>query len=226
MERRGQARTNGRVSVAELTAPRSAATVVRLAPEFCTTRPMLRNTPTRYGLVSKSLHWAVFALVVYQFVSGNLMSRLGRSGTVLGLNQDHFYNWHKSIGLMVLGLAVLRIIWRHATPLPEWAVALTPAERTITRRLEAMLYALMFLVPITGYLYVMTGGYGVRLFGSWDLPNPTGKMPGLATWMWAAHIALTYALVVVASWHVGLGLKKHVYEGTRFLRRMVPFGRE
>lgn len=187
---------------------------------------MLKNTPTRYGFVTKLLHWTVFALIVYQFVGANLMGRLGRNGTVLGLNQDHFYNWHKSIGLVVLGVAVLRIAWRRTTPLPEWCSALTPAERAITQRLEAMLYALMFLLPVTGYLFVMAGGYGVRLFGVHDLPNPIGKQPVLALWAQGLHVLLTHALVVVAAWHVGLGLKKHVYEGTRFLYRMLPFTRE
>lgn len=186
---------------------------------------MLKNTPARYGLVTKLLHWSVFALIVYQFVGANLMTRLGRSGTVMGLNQDHFYNWHKSIGLVILGVALARIAWRRTTPLPEWAAVLTPVERVISQRLEAWLYGLMFLLPITGYLFVMTGGYGVRLFGVVDLPNPIGKQPALAIWMQTAHVLLTYAAVVVASWHIGLGLKKHVFEGTRFLHRMLPFTR-
>lgn len=187
---------------------------------------MLKNSSTHYGLVAKSLHWAVFLLVVYQFVSANLMTRLGRSGTVLGLNQDQYFNWHKSIGLVVLAVAAARIAWRRMTPLPDWAEALTPAERVISARLETMLYVLMFLLPITGYLYVMAGGYGVRLFGSYDLANPIGKQPLLALWMQVLHVLATYAIVVVASWHIGLGLKKHVFEGTRFLRRMLPFTRD
>ena len=184
---------------------------------------MLKNTATHYGLVTKCLHWTVFLLVAYQFVSANVMTRLGRGSTVLGLNQDHFFNWHKSIGLVVLAVAVARIAWRRTTPLPEWAAALTPAERVITARLETMLYVLMFAMPITGYLYVMAGGFGVRLFGVYDLPNPIGKQPLLALWMQVLHILATYAIVVVAAWHIGLGVKKHFFDGTRFLRRMLPF---
>lgn len=100
---------------------------------------MLKNTPTRCGLVTKLLHWSVFALIVYQFVGANLMTRLGRSGTVMGLSQDHFYNRHKSIELVILGVAVARIAWWRTTPLPDWAAVLTPAERAITQRLEAWL---------------------------------------------------------------------------------------
>lgn len=186
---------------------------------------MLKNTATHYGVVTKSLHWAVFALIAYQFFSGNLMTHLGGQGTLFGLNQDHFYDWHKSVGLVVFFVALARIAWRRMTPLPEWFPALTPAERAISQRLETALYVLMFALPITGYAFVMAGDYGVRLFRAWDLPNPIGKRPGLALTAQVLHIVLTYAAVVLASWHIGLGLKKHFYEGTRFLRRMLPFTR-
>ena len=184
----------------------------------------LMNAPTRYGTVSRFLHWTVFLLIVYQFIGANIMTRLGRNATVLGLNQDFFYNWHKSLGLVVLLVALARVIWRRTTPLPNWADALTPVERAITSRLETLLYALMFLLPVTGFLFVMAGGYGVKLFGAYDLPNPIGKHETLAWWAQLCHLLLTYSAVVVISWHVGLGLKKHIYDRARFFHRMLPFG--
>lgn len=71
----------------------------------------------------------------------------------------------------------------------------------------------------------MASGCGVRLVGAVGLPNPIGKQPALAVWMQLAHVLLTYAAVVVASRYAGLGLKKHLYEGARFLHRMLPFTR-
>ena len=187
---------------------------------------MLKNTPSRYGVVTKALHWIVFALIAYQFLSANLMLHLSRGATVLGLNQDHFFNWHKSIGLVIFGVALVRIAWRKLTPLPEWSAALTPPERALTARLETMLYVLLFALPVTGYVFVMAGGYGVRLFGEWNLPNPIGKIPALGVAAQGVHNTLTYVAVVVASWHIGLGLKKHYTDGTRFLHRMLPFRHE
>ena len=97
------------------------------------------------------------------------------------MNQDDYYNWHKSIGLVLLALVVLRIAWRKLTALPDWAPTLTPAERTISHWNETLLYTCMFLMPVSGYLFVMAGDYGVRLFGRYDLPNPIGKQEWLAT---------------------------------------------
>ncbi|MCB1821784.1 MAG: cytochrome b, partial [Candidatus Competibacteraceae bacterium] len=72
---------------------------------------------------------------------------------------------------------------------------------------------------------VMAGGFGVKLFGLYDLPNPIGKQAGLATTMMAAHIVLGYAAVVFIAWHVGIGLKHHGFDKDGFLNRMLPFRR-
>lgn len=185
----------------------------------------LKNTPTRYGAISKLFHWAVFLLFVHQFVGANLMTRIGRDATILGADQNFLYNWHKSLGLVVIFVALARVIWRRTTPLPDWCPDLTPAERAISHRLESLLYVLMFVLPVSGYLFVMFGGYGVKLFGVVDLPNPFGKSPTPALIAWISHIVLAYGAVVVIAWHVGLGLKKQCYDGVRFLRRMLPFVR-
>ncbi|MEZ5661129.1 MAG: cytochrome b [Burkholderiaceae bacterium] len=185
----------------------------------------LKNTSTRYGAISKLLHWTIFLLFMHQFIGANLMSRIGRDGSFLGMGQNFLYNWHKSIGLVVIVVALARVIWRRTTPLPDWCADLSPAERAISHRLETLLYWLMFVLPVSGYLFVMFGGYGVKLFGVTDLPNPFGKWPPGALIAWISHIVLAYGAVVVISWHVGLGLKKQCFDGARFLRRMLPFGR-
>jgi cytochrome b561 len=185
----------------------------------------LKNSPTHYGAITKLLHWSVFLLFLYQYLGANLMTRVGRGHTLLGLTQGDWYNWHKSMGLMLLALAFLRLLWRRAGVLPDWAEVLTPAERAISHHNERLLYGAMLLMPVTGYLFVMSGGYGVKLFGLWDLPNPLGKEATLAAIARFLHILLAYGALVVIAWHVGLGLKKHVFEDTGFLRRMLPFGR-
>jgi len=184
----------------------------------------LRNTAHGYGAVTRALHWIVFAAFAYQFVGANLMTRIGRDTTVLGMNQDALYNWHKSIGLVLLGLAFARITWRRTAGLPDWSDALLPAERTLVHRLETLMYGLMFALPLTGYLFVTAGGYGVKLFGVWDLPAPFGKQPSLAVAAQYAHVLLSYLAVMVISWHVGMGLRKQLVDSARYLQRMAPFG--
>jgi cytochrome b561 len=151
------------------------------------------------------------------------MVRLESGHTLFGLNQNNYYDWHKSIGVVLLVLAVLRIVWRKATPLPDWAPTLTPAECAISHWNETLLYACMILMPLSGYRFVMAGDYGIKLFGLHDLVNPIGKKEWLADIARVVHILISYAIVVIASWHVGLGLKHHIFDRDRFLHRMLPF---
>lgn len=183
----------------------------------------LFNLPNRYGVVSKLLHWGMFVMLVYQFAGAHIMSRLGREGTLFGMNGDFYYNWHKSIGLVLFFVALARLIWRRTTPLPEWHPSLSEPERSLVSRLETWLYWLMFVVPLTGYLFVMAGGYGVKLFGAFDLPNPIGKQPDWSWIVWTLHVLLANVALIVIAWHVGLVLKKHVFERTGILHRMLPF---
>jgi len=182
-----------------------------------------KNSSTHFGTMSRFFHWSVFILFVYQYVGANVMTRLGRNGTVLGMDGNFYYNAHKSVGLVLLGLVLARYIWRRAAPLPEWHESLTPPERAITHRLETWLYVLMFALPVTGYLFVMAGGYGIKFFGLYDLPNPIGKQPSWSWIVWSLHIFFAYCAVIVIAWHVGLGLKKHVFERSGLLNRMLPF---
>lgn len=186
---------------------------------------MLKNSATHYGAVTRFLHWTVFVLFFFQYVSANIMTHLARDKTLFGLTQGHYYDWHKSIGLVVLGLALLRWLWRKLTPLPDWAPTLSEAERLISHRNETLLYGCMFLLPISGYLFVMAGGFGVKLFGLHPLPNPIGKQESLAALALVMHVVLSYAAVVFIAWHVGLGLKHHIFDRDGFLNRMLPFGR-
>ncbi len=180
------------------------------------------NSSERYGTITKALHWSVFLLFVYQYLGANLMTRIGRDGRFLGMGQNTLYDWHKSIGLVILALMVLRVIWRNSSGLPDWSPLLTESERRLSHRLEMMVYAMLFAMPISGYLFVMAGNYGVKLFGSWPLPNPIGKVPALATLSWILHVLFAYVAVVFIAWHVGHGLKKHLEAGGGFLERMLP----
>jgi cytochrome b561 len=182
----------------------------------------LLNTEAGYGSLTKLCHWLVVALFAFQFAAANIMLRLDDGRVFLGLGQDVYYNWHKSIGLLALLIAVVRLAARRSGQLPPWAPTLSTSERRFIHRAEQVLYAAMFLMPVSGFLYVMAGGYGVNLFGVMDLPNPIGTWLVLATaakWM---HIAGAYALVAALAGHVGLVLWHTLMLRDGLLARMLP----
>ncbi len=101
------------------------------------------------------------------------MLRITPPETALGgFSQATLYNWHKSVGLLFLLLALARYTWRRTTRLPDWADSLSPGERTLVHWYERILYLAMFVMPISGYVYGMSGNYGVHLFSRVHLPNP------------------------------------------------------
>ena len=182
----------------------------------------LLNTKDGYGELTKFLHWLIVVLFALQFSSASIMTRIGPSETTLGLTQATFYNWHKSIGLVALLVAVLRLLARKSGRLPDWAPTLGPRERKFVHRAEQLLYVAMFVMPVSGFLYVMAGGYGVRLFGAFDLSNPIGERAWLAAAAKWTHVVSSYVLLAVLAGHLGLVLRHQLVLKDRLLHRMLP----
>lgn len=183
--------------------------------------PML-NAASGYGALTKALHWVVVVLFALQFTSAGIMLRVAPDGTALGLTQATYYNWHKSIGLLALVVAVLRLLARKSGQLPEWAPTLSGRERAFIHRAEQVLYAAMFAMPVSGFVYVMAGGYGVNLFGTWQLDNPIGEHAWLASVAGWIHTLTAIVLGSTLAGHVGLVLWHQLVLKDRLLYRMLP----
>jgi len=183
--------------------------------------PMLNST-LGYGALTKLLHWLIALLFALQYLSATIMLRTPAEATTLGMDQATYYNWHKSIGLVALALAVARLLNRRTGKLPPWAPTLTALEQMIIHRAEQLLYAAMFIMPVSGFLYVMAGGYGVRLFGIFDLPNPIPQSPLLASAANWVHVASAMLLLLPLGTHLGLVLGHHFGLKDRLIDRMLP----
>lgn len=180
-----------------------------------------RNTYERYGAIAKALHWAVALLIPLQFAAAVLMLSIERDERVLGLTQATLYNGHKSIGLVLLALAVVRSLWRWAAGLPDWAPGLAPWERRLTQGVERALYLCLLLMPVSGLLHVMAGGYGVNLLGVWELPRVLSPQPLLAWIGEVIHSITAYALVAALTLHLGLVVKHQRVDRDGLLARML-----
>lgn len=182
----------------------------------------LLSTPERYGAAAKWFHWITAALFAFQLGSGLVMTRLDDGGSAVGLGQDDWFNWHKTLGLIALVVATGRLAARRMGELPAWAPALTVTEKRIIHRAEQLLYAAMFLMPVSGFVFVMAGGYGVQFAGLFALPNPIGRWEPLGGAARIVHIltAITLAAALVA--HLGIVLRHVLLLRDGLLRRMLP----
>ncbi len=172
----------------------------------------------RYGALVKALHWGIVLLFALQFVGGLTMTRLPPGGGAFGMSGDALYNWHKTLGLAALAVAAIRLWARRAGTLPPWAPCLSDSERRLVHRYEQFFYAAMFVMPVSGYVYVMAGGYGVLLFGVWPLPDPIGEWKALAAAARIVHVGAAIAVGIGVILHVGL-VARHLKDG--LLRRML-----
>lgn len=179
------------------------------------------NSSTGYGQSTKILHWLIVLLFSLQFTGGLIMTRMAPGQLVLGLNGDQYYNWHESLGLIALFIAVLRLVNRGVGRLPDWAPTLSAPERVFAHRSEQGLYTAMLLMPISGFLFVMSAGYGILLFGVWNVPNPIGKVAWLAPIAEWTHILCAIVLAALVLGHIVLVLGHVVFQRDGLLRRML-----
>ena len=180
------------------------------------------NSSRGYGSLTKLFHWLIALVFALQYVSATIMLNTPEGQTTLGIAPDTYYNWHKSLGLAALLVTIARLINRRTGELPPWALSLTPLEKIIIHKAEQLLYAAMLVMPLSGYLYVTAGGYGVRLFGIFYLPDPIGSAPLLASTAKVVHIASAFLLLLPLGLHLGLVLGHQIGLKDKIIERMWP----
>lgn len=168
----------------------------------------------RYTRTAVILHWLVAAVVLAQFSWGWLMQQIAKSPP--GLRADAF-NFHKSIGLCLLALMLIRLGWRisHRPPplpaLPAW-------QTRLARVTHVALYAALILMPLAGYLGSVWSGYPVKWFGL-TLPAWGRSVPALKEAMSALHYATSWVLLTLVALHVA-GALYHTLRRDGVLQRM------
>ena len=178
---------------------------------------MRRNTHERWGSVSIGLHWTIAALILLvQLPAGLTMEAVGR-----GPLQDLLYNLHKTNGLVIFTLAVIRLGWRWSQPVPALPADLPGWQRIAARTSHTLLYLLLFLMPISGFLYTAMGGFPVPFFGLYDLARPVPENKPLAEVFQSVHVSLQYLLYAVVALHVAGALQHHLIRRDGVLRRML-----
>jgi cytochrome b561/polyisoprenoid-binding protein YceI len=180
----------------------------------------VRNTTQRWGAVSKLLHWSIVLLVIAQFVLANLAE-----GLPLGMAKLGMLARHKSVGITILALALLRLTWRATQPAPALPAGMPRAQRWLAQGTHALLYLLLLAMPLSGWLMSSAKNYPVSWFGLLQLPDLVAPGDALYEAMHAAHELMAVALAVTALLHLLGALKHHFVDGDDVLRRMLPFVR-
>jgi len=178
-----------------------------------------RNTTHAWGSLAKAFHWLIVLLIINQWLIAE------RADELKGLAKLEALAWHKSFGMTVLMLAVLRLVWRLMNPTPELATETKPWERMLAKISHALLYALIFAMPLTGWMMSSAKNYPVSWFKLFQFPDLVVPAEQTFHQMHDAHHLLFNVLVGVALLHVAGALKHHFIDRNDVLKRMLPFGR-
>ena len=179
----------------------------------------LRNSATRWGAVAQLLHWTVVVLIIAQFIMGYVAARLP-----LGLQQLVLLTRHKSVGMTILVLAILRIIWRVMSQRPALPAGIIRWETVATHVTHGMLYVLLLAIPLSGWMMSSARSFPVSWFGMFDVPDLVAPGEAMFEFMQQTHVAVTTALLVVSVTHALVALKHHFVSRDTVLRGMLPWG--
>lgn len=177
----------------------------------------LRNDRARWGGVSQTFHWLIVAMILAQAVLALLFKQMHRgpeTAVLIGV--------HKSLGITILVLAALRLSWRWANPVPELPGTLQPHERVLARLSHGALYALLFAMPLTGWLGSSALGFPVRWFNLFAIPDPLAKDRALGHALYTTHSILALVLGLVLLLHIAGAVRHHWMLKDDVLRRMLP----
>ena len=174
----------------------------------------IRDTTAGYGLVTRLVHWVMALAIIAMFALGLWMVTLNYYSPYYRTAPDI----HRSVGMLLLILLVLRFGWRLANPKPN-DDELSPMEREASRIVHWGFYPLLFALMISGYLISTSDGRPIEVFDWFAIPALLHD-PGLETTAGKVHEILSYVTIAVVVLHTAASLKHHFIDRSRILKRM------
>lgn len=170
----------------------------------------------RYTTTAIALHWLIAAIMLISVSVGLYMTGLKFSPEKLKL-----YNWHKWAGVTIFTLVLIRCAWRlfHTPPPP---VPMPAWQRHAANAAHYLLYALMIVIPLSGWLMSSAKGFQTVYFGVIPLPDLLDKSKELGETLTLVHKTLNYTMITLVILHAAAALKHHFVDKDDVLRRMLP----
>ena len=172
---------------------------------------------TRYTATAKTLHWLMAVMILGLLALGFYMHDLPLSPQKLQL-----YAWHKWAGITVLVLAIARLAWRITHRPPALPAHMPKLQQFAAHAGHLALYALMFAIPVSGWLMSSAKGFQTVYFGVLPIPDLLAKNPELGELLATLHGGLNLLLVLTVLGHAAAALKHHFVDKDDVLRRMLP----
>ena len=179
---------------------------------------MLKSASNHWGSLAKFFHWTIVLLILAQGTIGLIMVELPKTPRIIPV-----FTLHKSLGLTILALAVLRLTWRAFDPRPAEPADVPHLQVQLARWGHALLYALLFAVPLTGWWFdSLSGLRPLYFFGLFEVPHLVAPNKALKDFASLAHETLFWLLITVATGHAVIALVHQFTRRNNILGRMWP----
>lgn len=174
--------------------------------------------PDRYKSPARWLHWLVAAIVLSMLPVGFLMVQQGLSRSL----QNGLFLFHKNAGVIVALFVAARLIYRWRNPPPPLPRAIPIWQRRVSAWTHGLLYLLIVVMPVSGYVRVRAGGFPIEMLDAMGIGTLLPKSEGLANAAKSLHYAGAWALAILVTLHVGAALQHALIKRDGIFQRMWP----
>lgn len=171
----------------------------------------------KFTPVAIALHWLMAIALVGLFAVGFYMS-----GLPLSPHKLKVYSWHKWAGVTLFLLVIVRLAWRLTHRPPELPEHMSRSELFVAHATHALLYLLMFAIPLSGWLMSSAKGIQTVYLGVLPIPDLLEKNRALGDLLQTAHWGFNLLLAVIVVGHAAAALKHHFIDKDDVLIRMLP----
>jgi cytochrome b561 len=170
-----------------------------------------------YTGTAKTLHWLIVAMLIIQFAVAWTMPEIKRNTPVTTLISVHF-----TMGVLILAVAIVRLAWRATHPEPKTLDGVPAWQMTSARIVHWLLYLLLFVVPVLGWIDASYRGMPIVMFGL-ELPKLLAtRAPG---WGWTGNVhglLAEYGMLTLVGLHVAAAHYHYFVRRDGVLQRMLP----
>lgn len=170
----------------------------------------------QYSSESKWFHWLIASIVILMLSFSFFLDDLPKD------IQPTAYMLHKSFGLTVLFLMLLRIFFLHLKGRPPLPSSTPIWEKWLSRLVQYGFYVLLICMPLCGWIMSVADGRVPTYFGLFKVPFPVHQSKALGEFMLQAHVTIAWVLIGLLFLHVAGALKHHFFDKDKVLTRMLP----
>ena len=174
-----------------------------------------RNSIGHWGLISKLFHWLMAISILFMAGLGLTMINVRLSPMKLEM-----FIVHKSLGILLLAMAIMRIAWRFANPTPALPESMSRREILFARFTHVWIYVLLIGIPLSGWVINSAADFPLRWFGLFEIPSIAAPSIEVEEFAKKTHMVLLIALGVTIGGHIFAALRHHIVLGDNILRRM------